>query len=155
MSAMLNYGAAAQKLLNYKADEADVSGIVDYDFTTFEPVSFSGDKSILNGLHMNLSLESDTVLNLYFMPADGVNLTVTVNGEAAELTDNGDGYYVLSISGIAADELSDDFAIVVNGGELSFAVNALDWAKIASESAETETLANALAAYADAAERKN
>ena len=154
IDAMLNYGAAAQKLLNYKADEADVSGIVDHDFTAFEPVSFSGDKSILKGLHMNLSLESDTVLNLYFMPADGVNLTVTVNGEAAELTDNGDGYYVLSISGIAADKLADDFAIVVNG-DLSFAVNALDWAKIASESAETETLANALAAYADAAARKN
>ena len=154
IDAMLNYGAAAQKLLNYKADEADVSGIVDYDFTAFEPVSFSGDKSILKGLHMNLSLESDTVLNLYFMSADGVTLTVTVNGEAAELTDNGDGYYVLSISGIAADKLSDDFAIVVNG-ELSFAVNALDWARIASESAETEIIANALAAYADAAERKN
>lgn len=154
ITAMLNYGAAAQKLLNYKADEADISGIVDYDFTTFEPVSFSGNKGILKGLYMNLALESDTVLNLYFMPADDTALTVTVNGEAAELTDNGDGYFVLSISGIAADKLADDFAIVVNG-ELSFAVNALDWARIASESAETETLANALAAYADAAERKN
>ena len=103
---------------------------------------------------MNLSLESDTVLNLYFMPADDTALTVTVNGEAAQLKDNGDGYYVLSIKGIAADELSDDFAIVVNG-DLSFAVNALDWARIASESAQTETIANALAAYADAAARKN
>ena len=89
------------------------------------------------------------------MPADGVELSVTVNGEAATLTDNGDGYYVLAIEDIAADKLSSDFAIVVNG-ELTFAVSALDWAKIASGDADADVanVAKALAAYGDAASKK-
>ena len=156
IAAMLNYGAAAQLALNYKTDDLAVENFngADYDFSGYEAISFTGNRDILDGLFMNLDLESDTEFNIYFKPATGVELTVTVNGEDAELTNNGDGYYVLTVGGIAADELSKDFAIVVNG-EFSFAVNALDWAKIASASAETETLANALAAYADAAERKN
>ena len=155
MTAMLKYGAAAQKLLDYKADEADVSGI-EYDFSGYEAVITTGDKNILKGLYMSLSLESDTVLNLYMMPADGTAPVVTVDGVEAELVDNGDGYYVLSISGVAADELDNDFEIVVNGG-LSFAVNALDWARIASEGADADmaTLAKALATYADAANAMN
>ena len=152
MTAMLKYGAAAQKLLNYKADEADVSGI-DYDFSAYEPVTpESGDKSILKGLYMNLSLESDTVMKLYFMTADGVEPVVEINGKAVELVDNGDGYYVAAIDGIAADKLSEDVFVTVNG-ELSFYVNALDWANIASKDADANvaTLAKALATYADAA----
>ena len=155
MTAMIKYGAAAQKLLDYKADEADVSGI-EYDFSGFEAVTPTGDKNLLKGLYMSLSLESDTVLKLYMMPADNTAPTVTVDGVAADLADNGDGYYVLSISGIAADELDDDFEIVVNDG-LSFAVNALDWARIASQDANADvaTLAKALATYADAASSMN
>lgn len=152
MDAMLKYGAAAQKLLDYKADEADVSGI-DYDFSAYEPVTpESGDKSILKGLYMNLSLESDTVMKLYFMPADGAKPSVEINSKAVELVDNGDGYYVASIKDIAADKLSEDVFVTVNG-TLSFYVNALDWANIASGDADANvaTLAKALAAYADAA----
>ena len=154
MSAMLNYGAAAQKLLDYKADEADVSGVADYDFTAVNDVDF-GDgsiKDVLKGLYMNLDLESNTVLNLYFMPADGTALTVTVNGIEAVPVDNGDGYYVVSTEGIAADKLGEDITIVVNGTYI-FKVNALNWAKIASSDADADvaTLADALAAYASCA----
>ena len=153
MSAMLKYGAAAQKLLDYKADEADVSGI-EYDFEGFETIVYDGDKSILTGLHMNLSLESGTVMNLYFKPADGVTLNVEINGEAVELDDNGDGYYVATIDGIAADKLAEDVFVTVNG-ELSFYVNALDWARIASTDADADvaTLAKALAVYASCANK--
>ena len=158
MEAMLNYGAAAQVALNYKTNDLAVETFtgVNYDFSEYEAITFTGNTDILDGLYMNLVLESDTAFNIYFKPATGVALAVTVNGEAAELTDNGDGYYVLTIGNIAADELLNDFAIVVNG-ELSFAVNALDWAKIASEGTDANlaTLANAMAAYADAAARKN
>ena len=86
------------------------------------------------------------------MPADGVKPSVEIDGEAVELDDNGDGYYVASIKGIAADKLSEDVFVTVNG-ELSFYVNALDWANIASTDADANvaTLAKALAAYADAA----
>ena len=156
MDAMLKYGAAAQMLLGYKTDAlVTTDSIADYDFSSMPSIVISGDKSILKALSMNLALESDTTLRLYFMTADGSVPTVTVDGEVAELTDNGDGFYMLSISGIAADKLCDDFAIVVNG-TLSFAVNALDWAKIASEDddANVATLADALAAYADEAAKK-
>ena len=158
MQAMLNYGAAAQMALNYKTNDlaANISGGITYDFSGYEAITFTGDRDILTGLYMNLVLESDTAFKVYFKPATGVELAVTVNGEAAELTENGDGYYVLTVGNIAADKLVDDFAIVVNEN-LSFAVNALDWAKIASEGTDANlaTLAKAMAAYADAAARKN
>ena len=158
MTAMLNYGAAAQVALDYKTNDlaADISGGITFDFTGYQEFTYDGDTDILDGLYMNLVLESDTAFNIYFKPATGVELTVTVNGDAAELTENGDGYYVLTVGNIAADELLTDFAIVVND-ELSFAVNALDWAKIASAGTDADlaTLANALAAYAYAAATKN
>lgn len=158
IGAMLNYGAAAQKLLNYKADALapGASAEVDFDFAGYEAISFSGDTSVLAGLYMNLSLESETTLKIYFKMADGTMPTVSVNGEAAELVDNGDGYWVLSIGDIAADKLDDDFAIVVNGGAVSFDVNALDWAKIASADADVNVanVAMALAAYGVAAGKK-
>ncbi|MBQ8818603.1 MAG: hypothetical protein IJZ83_08505 [Clostridia bacterium] len=156
MSAMLNYGAAAQKLLNYKAAEADVSGVGSAGeiLSTVSDVKFD-DKigDVLKGLYMNLSLESDTVLNLYFMPADEVELSVKVNDKDAELTANDDGYYVLSIEGIAADKLSEDFTIVVNDTSI-FKVNALNWAKLASSDADENvaTLAKALAIYSSCAD---
>ena len=86
---------------------------------------------------------------------EGVELDVTVNGKDAKLTDNGDGYYVLSIAGIAADKLDDDFAIVVND-QLSFGVNAFDWARLATNNADANVAnaARALAAYGVAAGKK-
>ena len=105
---------------------------------------------------MTLSLEADTVMKLYFKPADGVTLKVTINAEAVELVDNGDGYYVATIKGVAADKLAEDVFVTVND-ELTFYVNALDWAKIASADADADvaTLANALAVYANEATSKN
>ena len=155
MDAMLNYGAAAQKLLNYKADGVVVADS-SFDMSTIDDVVFNGNKAILEGLYMNLALESDTVMNIYFKPAEGVTLNVTVNGEAAQLTDNGDGYYVLAIDGIAADKLAEGVFIVVNG-DLSFTCSALNWAKIASADADADlvALANALAVYANEATSKN
>ena len=155
MDAMLNYGAAAQKLLNYKADGVVVADS-SFDMSAIQDVTFNGNKALLDGLYMNLSLESDTVMNLYFKPAEGVTLNVTVNGEAVELVDNGDGYYVATIKGIAADELADGALIVVNG-DLSFTCSALNWAKIASADANADVvaLAKALAVYSNEAASKN
>ena len=158
MDSMLNYGAAAQKLLDYKTDAlvADISGGIDYDFSKVEAITFEGDRDILSGLYMTLSLEADTVMKLYFKPADGVTLEVTINAEAVELVDNGDGYYVATIEGVAADKLAEDVFVTVND-ELTFYVNALDWAKIASADADADvaTLAKALAVYANEATSKN
>lgn len=158
LAAMLNYGAAAQMALGYKTNDlaADISGGITFDFSGYEAIIYDGDTDILDGLYMNLVLESDTAFNIYFKPATGVELTVTVNGDAAELTDNGDGYYVASIEGIAAHKLAEDVLVVVNGS-LTFKVNALDWAKIASADADPDvaTLAKALAVYANEATSKN
>ena len=157
IGAMLNYGAAAQNLFGYKTD-ALVGSVdaLDYDLDSIEAISFSGDTSILAGLFVNLSLESETTLKVYFKPVEGKTLAVTVNGEAAELVENGDGYYVLVLADIAADKLDDDFAIVVNGGELTFAISAFDWAKVAGNDADANVVnvARALAAYGEAAGKK-
>ena len=142
----------AQMLLDYKIEGLVAPEIADYDFSSMSAIEFAGDKSILSALSMNLALESDTTLRLYFMTSDGSAPTVTVNGEAAEVSENGDGFYVVSINGISADMLDDNVFVAVNG-QLTFEVNALDWARIAINDADENvaTLANALAVYASCA----
>ena len=156
--AMLNYGAAAQKVLNYKTDAlvADVSAL-DYDLSSIGAISVSGNTSNLAGLFATLSLESDTSLNLYFKTVDGAAITATVNGKAVDVVATADGFYLVTAANIAAHELASEIAIVVNG-DLSIAISATQWAKLVvdgDESADMKTLAKALAAYADAAQKKN
>ena len=157
IQAMLNYGAAAQKALNYKTDAlvADISAI-DFDLSDVGNISVTGNTSNLAGLLASVTMESDTALNLYFKTIDGVAPTATVNGEAVEVITTDDGFFRISVAGLAADELSDDMAIVLNG-ETAISISAVKWAKIVvngNETDEMKTLAKALAAYADAAKKK-
>ena len=157
IGAMLNYGAAAQQVLNYKTDAlvADITAL-DYDMTQVGAATVTGDTSKLAGLFATLTLESDTALNLYAKAKDDAAITATVNGAAAALTLTDDGFYRLTIADLAADELSDEFVIVLNG-ETTITISATAWAKTVvngNETAEMKTLAKALTAYAAAADAK-
>lgn len=150
--AMLNYGAAAQKVLNYRTDAlvADVSNL-DVDMSSIEAIDVAGDSSMLSGLYVTLTLESDTALNVYFKANSA--LTVTVDGEAASLTETADGYLLLTISDLAAEQLSQTFEICVNNA-LTVTISATAWAKNVIDggySADMQTLAKALVGYSNAA----
>ena len=159
MTAMLNYGAAAQKLFNYETEKlaATLEGF-DFDMSAIGMPTLTGDENIISDLSASLVLESDTALKLYFKNATDEELTVTVNDEAAVLTEANDGLRCLTISDIAADELDDEFVVSINDGALVITISACEWAKTVVEN-ETDanmiTLAKALAAYATAAASKN
>ena len=81
-----------------------------------------------------------------------------MNGNDVAATTTEDGFIRLTIADLAADQLADEFAIVVNGGEIEITISATQWAKLVVDGDETDemkTLAKALAAYADAAKKKN
>ena len=160
MQAMLNYGAAAQKLFNYETEKlaATLEGFA-FDMSAIGMPTLEGDKTIISDLSASLVLESDTALKLYFKNATDVALTVTVNNKAAVLTEANDGLLCLTISDIAADQLADEFVISINDGALVITISACEWAKTVvnnqTSSEDMITLAKALAAYATAAASKN
>lgn len=165
MTAMLNYGAAAQNLFDYNTENpaADLTNF-DFDMKDVEendiglPTITGTDTTIISDLSASLVLESDTALKLYFKNTTENNLTVTVNNIEAELTEANDGLLCLTISDIAADELDDEFVVSINDGALVITISACEWAKTVVENetdADLITLAKALAAYATAAASKN
>ena len=93
-------------------------------------------------------------MDVYSKTKDGSALTFTVNGNDVAATTTEDGFIRLTIADLAADQLADEFAIVVNGGEIEITISATQWAKLVVDGDETDemkTLAKALAAYAEAA----
>ena len=160
MTAMLNYGAAAQKLFDYETEKlaANLEGFA-FDMSAIGTPALEGDKAIISDLSASLVLESDTALKLYFKNTTENELTVTVNNIEAELTDANDGLLCLTISDVAADELDDEIVVSINNGALVITISACEWAKTVvnnqTSSEDMITLAKALAAYATAAASKN
>lgn len=165
MTAMLNYGAAAQNLFDYNTENpaADLTNF-DFDMKDVEgndiglPTITGTDTTIISDLSASLVLESNTALKLYFKNATDADLTVTVNNKAAVLTEANDGLLCLTISDIAADQLADEIVVSINEGALVITISACEWAKTVVENesdANMITLAKALAAYATAAASKN
>lgn len=165
MTAMLNYGAAAQNLFDYNT-ENPAAYLTNFDFDMKDvegndiglPTITGTDNTIISDLSASLVLESDTALKLYFKNETDADLTVTVDNETAELTKANDGLLCLTISDIAADELAKEFVVSINEGALVITISACEWAKTVVENetdADMVTLAKALAAYATAAASKN
>lgn len=165
VTAMLNYGAAAQNLFDYNTENpaADLTNF-NFDMKDVEgndiglPTITGTDTTIISDLSASLVLESDTALKLYFKNATDADLTVTVNGEAAELTKANDGLLCLTISDIEADQLADEFVVSINGGAFVIRISACEWAKTVvnnqTSSEDMITLAKAVAAYSAAADAK-
>lgn len=154
--AIQNYGAYAQKLMKYKTGNASVtdnlSGISASDLKAYES-SKSGSVSGVKYLGASLSLQADTVLNVYFnFSKDSSNYTVKLNGKKVNLVDDG-----VEISGIKASELDKVNTITVSDGSstMTVKVSALSWAystvSNSASSASTVDMAKMVYRYNQAA----
>ena len=80
----------------------------------------------------SLTLDSDTVINVYFTPADGYTGSFTAsvdNGTGQAYAQGADKRYCVQISGIAAHELSREYTIKVttDNGSVTVTVSALSY----------------------------
>ncbi|MBO7310663.1 MAG: hypothetical protein J6U86_04650 [Clostridia bacterium] len=157
INAMLTYGAAAQVYFDYNTDAlAAELGEVTGDYSDMVDASYTGDITVYE-LFASLELESDTAIKVYIKPVNGEAPVVTVMGEEMVVGENGDGFYVVTIDDIAAEDIASQLVIIING-DVSISYSALNYAyKLAttSENADAVVLANAFSIYAKEAALKN
>ncbi len=164
IKAMLNYGAMAQKLFDYKTDslanadlaasDQDLSAITADTLATYakEKQSVEGVATLAGTI---LSLESETTLKLFFGDvAEGA--TFTYNGAAITPTQSG-SYYMVAITNIAAKDLNKDYTVTINGKDftfsaMSFCENVLKGNYTGEKKDELVNVAKALYAYSAAAD---
>nr|WP_027870314.1 hypothetical protein [[Eubacterium] cellulosolvens] len=127
--AIQNYGAYAQKLMKYKTGNASVTdNLSDISASNLKAYAknVSGKVTGVKYIGASLSLQADTVLNVYFnFSKDSSNYTVKLNGKKVDLVDDG-----VVISGIKASELDKVNTITVSDGSstMTVKVSALTWA---------------------------
>lgn len=159
VKAMLNYGAYSQEYFGHNIDkpanaslnEADKelgeitikhNALVSSDLP--EGVTFEG---------ANLSLESKTRLSMYFRNTSENDVTFKLGDDTVEPVDN-NGYLQINITGIKADQLSQDFTITV-GDSGSVTYSPLNYCKIVLDGNYSDSLKNvvkALYRYSQAAD---
>lgn len=157
VKAMLNYSASAQVYFGYNTDDlannteymTDEDRYVpsDADLSRFE-ISITGSTSGVEYYGSTLLLESETGINHYFIVDDDVdveNLTITVDGEAAELVANGD-LYVVKIRDIYVCELDKMFEVEVGDIHLEYGVFSYGYAAMKTNK---ELLRNTVCALYD------
>ena len=117
VTAMLNYGAAAQRYFGVNTNDLANSILDEEDrvyraYTDFEVAQSDDDlpKGVFEGA--TLSLKSKTTLSIYFKSDEP--LTFSCEGKKVEKAE-ADGYQIARIRDIPAVELSDSFTLTVNG----------------------------------------
>ena len=126
IEAMLHYGAYAQLHFGYNVDalanaNIDPVDLSDVTADTFKDYQATGMEisGIGRFISSNLVLESETTLNLYFLPDEGVDasaITFKVDDRVVTPTTYGQ-YLVITITDIKADELDDLFTVTVLSGK--------------------------------------
>lgn len=164
IKAMLNYGAMAQKLFDYKTDSLANAGLAASDqdlsaITADTLATYAKEKQSVEGVATLagtiLSLESETTLKLFFSDvAEGA--TFTYNGAAITPTQSG-SYYMVAITNIAAKDLNKDYTVTINGKDftfsaMSFCENVLKENYTGEKKEELVNVAKALYAYSVAAD---
>ncbi|MCR5264203.1 MAG: Cna B-type domain-containing protein, partial [Clostridiales bacterium] len=111
----------------------------------------------------SLTLDSDTVINVYFKPGDGYdgNFTATVDDKPVDCTKSG-GRCCVKISGIAAHELSKSHTIIVTTAEghtATVTVSAMSYVNSAliyyTDDEDAQYAVASLYAYSNAADAYN
>ena len=173
VKAMVNYGAYAQAHFGYHAErlaneilpeaERNTASSVDVSvFDAFAPVGTNGAAGAFIGV--DLILESETTLNVYFVPSEGAEaLVFAVDGKAItpkRTTVGGIDCYMITIGNIAAQNLDKAYEIAASDGTetSTYSVSALSYCysvmKQPTNGVYTEALRNAIKAlylYNDAA----
>ena len=121
VKAMLNYGAYSQTYFKHNTDalaNADITA-TDVSGVTAETVNKTYNESantLPDGVTLagaNLELESETVMNLYFINTTGKALTFTTSGNVALVQEQSGEYTKVTITGIAAQHLDSDVTVNV------------------------------------------
>ena len=161
MKGMLNYGASAQKLFNYRTDDLANATLAEED-KVFGAVDASAYKHTVTGTEegiitksMTLLLDSETTVRVYFeLTGDKTieEFTFTVDGVKVEPTFK-DGKYYIERPNISAHRLDDMHVFTCGGitvtyGGLSYVNQVMTYY---TEGATFE-MASALFAYSKAAE---
>ncbi len=157
VKAMLNYSAAAQAYFGYNTEhpanatefmtDADRFVDTDIDLSIYEAV-VSGESAGVSYYGSSLVLESETSIKHYFIVDESVSaesLQVTVSGEEAELTKNGD-LYCLRIDNIFAQNLDEVYEVKIDGITLEYSVLSYGYAAL---NTNKTTLINTLCALYD------
>jgi len=130
VKAMLNYGANAQLNFGYNTENLANAGLTDAEksLSTVTAEIFEPHKAVaktVEGIGIfagsDLLLKSETTLNVYFQPADGITieeLTFTVGGKTVTPVKSGE-YYVIPITNITSSELDTVYEISVSDGTVS------------------------------------
>ncbi|MBR5444976.1 MAG: hypothetical protein IKV57_02570 [Clostridia bacterium] len=158
VKAMLNYGAAAQVQFGYNTDDlaneqlsdADKQAVNDVADEVFQehrisPFSVPGMGTFVGA---DLVLESETTLNVYFMPEEGVDVsTLTFYvGENVVKPVNAGSYCLIPISDILASNLDKEYSVVVTNGTetVTMALSAFSYCAVVMEQEENATYTAAL-----------
>ncbi len=161
MKGMLNYGASAQKLFNYRTDDLANATLAEED-KVFGAVDASAYKHSVTGTEegiitksMTLLLDSETTVRVYFELTGDKTIdeyTFTVDGVEVEPKFK-DGKYYIERPNISAHRLDDMHVFTCGGitvtyGGLSYVNQVMTYYK----SGTTFEMASALYAYSKAAE---
>ena len=156
---MLNYGAYSQEYFGHNADKPANASLNEADkalgeFTIEHNAPVSSD--LPEGVTFegaSLSLESETRLSLYFKNISGNDVTFKLGDKSIEPVENS-GYLQINITGIKADQLSQDFTITV-GDSGSVTYSPMNYCKTVLEGNYSNSLKNtvkALYKYSQAAD---
>ena len=161
MKAMLNYGASAQMLFNYRTDDLANAALADADkvFGKVDASAFAhsrvGEEDGIKPVSYTLLLDSETTVRCYFELTGDKSIdefTFTVDGIKVEPVYK-DGYYYIEKANIAAHRLDDMHTftcgnITITYGGLSYVNQVMTY----YTSGTTFDMASALYAYSKAAE---
>ena len=161
MKAMLNYGASAQMLFNYRTDDLANAALsaADKTFGKVDASAFAhsrtGEEDGIKPVSYTLLLDSETTVRCYFQLTGTKTIdqfTFTVDGIKVEPVYK-DGYYYIEKANIAAHRLDDMHAftcgnITITYGGLSYVNQVMTY----YTSGTTFDMASALYAYSKAAE---
>ena len=161
MKAMLNYGASAQMLFNYRTDDLANAALADADkvFGKVDASAFAhsrvGEEDGIKPVSYTLLLDSETTVRCYFQLTGTKTIdefTFTVDGIKVEPVYK-DGYYYIEKANIAAHRLDDMHVftcgnITITYGGMSYVNQVMTY----YTSGTTFDMASALYAYSKAAE---
>ena len=161
MKAMLNYGASAQMLFNYRTDDLANAALsaADKTFGKVDASAFAhsrvGEEEGIKPVSYTLLLDSETTVRCYFQLTGTKTIdefTFTVDGVEVEPVYK-DGYYYIEKANIAAHRLDDMHTftcgnITITYGGLSYVNQVMTY----YTSGTTFDMASALYAYSKAAE---
>ncbi len=151
--AMLNYGAYAQLYFGYNTSLLANENCADNDLSVSDDfASYNTKKKTIEGVGtftaVYLYLDEETTLNAHFVPAEGVDMSAVEfacsdAGVALNKTD-ADSVYVISITGIGANELENSYTISVGGD--SFTCSVFDYIKLVLNKSDNVALQNVMKA---------